>query len=402
MTSVFPFGSLVAAQRELGLVVAVAIGFGFGFVLERAGFGRAPKLAAQFYGTDMTVFKVMFSAIVTALLGMVVLSGVGLVDLKAGADNATSGTFLWPMIAGGFALGVGFIVSGYCPGTSMVAMASGKLDGLLTVVGVVAGQVVWTGIEHLPGVARLQNASDLGHVYLWELLHLPARAGPAIVALAVTAVAVGAFFGADKVERMLSRAPAPAALARSRRVVFAGFAASALAGLAAAALPVGTAATPVAFRALSPLDLARRVMDEPWKVRVVDVRPMAECAARRVPGAECVPLADLRKLGLADANPTRELVLVGGPELAVPPPAAAAYPGRLALLAGGFPAWEAFALKAPDAPAPGASPEAIENYRLRAGIASAMTGVKAAPPPPVPAGDAGAPRKKGGGGGCGG
>ncbi len=72
------------------------------------------------------------------------------------------------------------------------------------------------------------------------------------------------------------------------------------------------------------------------------------------------------------------------------------------MLAGGFPAWRSFALTPPEAPAPGASPEALEAYRVQAGIAAAMTGVKAAPPPPVPAGDAGAPRKKGGGGGCGG
>jgi hypothetical protein len=72
------------------------------------------------------------------------------------------------------------------------------------------------------------------------------------------------------------------------------------------------------------------------------------------------------------------------------------------MLAGGFPAWASFALTPPDAPASGAGPEALETYRLRAGIAAAMTGVKAAPPPPVPVGDSGTPKKKGGGGGCGG
>ena len=106
----FPFWSLSGDLRELGLVVGVLIGFGFGFVLERAGFGRAQKLAAQFYGSDMTVFKVMFSAIVTAMLGTVVLSGLGLLDLRAVEFNYP--TFLWPMIAGGLLLGVGFIVSG--------------------------------------------------------------------------------------------------------------------------------------------------------------------------------------------------------------------------------------------------------------------------------------------------
>jgi len=403
--NLLPFWSLSGEARELGLVVGVLIGFGFGFVLERAGFGRATKLAGQFYGTDMTVLKVMFGAIVTAMLGTVVLSGLGLMDLRAVADFATSSTFLWPMIIGGFALGVGFIVSGYCPGTSMVAMASGKWDGLMAVVGVIVGQVAWTSIEHLPAVARLQNGSDLGHVYLYDLLHLPPKVGPAVVALAVSAMAIGAFLGAQKIQEIVRRMvalPADTGSPSTARLVFAGFAAFAVVGLATVAVPTGSAASQKQAGALTPLQLARRVLDEPWKVRVIDVRPMAECAASRVPGAECVPAADLAKLGLADANGARELILVGGAGATAVPAAAAAYPGRIAMLAGGFPAWASFALTAPEVPAPGAGPEALENYRLRAGIAAAMTGVKAAPPPPVPVGDPGAPKKKSGGGGCGG
>ncbi|HSB18862.1 MAG TPA: DUF6691 family protein [Anaeromyxobacteraceae bacterium] len=398
----FPFWSLAAENRELGLIAGVLIGFGFGFVLERAGFGRAQKLMGQFYGNDMTVLKVMFGAIVTAILGSVVLSGAGLMDLRAVADYATSETFLWPMVVAGFALGVGFVVSGYCPGTSVVAMASGKVDGLMTVVGVVVGQVAWTWIETVPAIARFQNSSNLGHVYLYELLHLPPRVGPAVVALAVVAIAIGAFLAAERIERALARpeqAPAPAR--GPARLVFAGFAAFAAVGLATLALPTGTAARPAAPAPLSPLDLARRVLDEPWKVRVVDLRPMAECAARRVPGSECVPADQLAKLHLADANGARDLVLVAGADLAAVPPAAAGYPGKVRALQGGFPAWEAFALRAPEPPAPGAAPEERELYRLRAGMAAAMTGVKAAPPPPMPSGDAPPPRKKGGGG-CGG
>jgi hypothetical protein len=383
----------------------VLIGFAFGFVLERAGFGRAPKLAGQFYGTDMTVLKVMFGAIVTAMLGTVVLAGLGVIDLRAVADHATSSTFLWPMIVGGFALGVGFIVSGYCPGTSMVALASGKWDGAMAVLGVVIGQVAWTSIEHLPAIARLQNASDLGHVYLYDLLHLPAKVGPAVVALAVAAMAIGAFLGAQKIEQLVRAKdglPSNATPAATTRMVFAGFAAFAVVGIATVAVPTGTSASQKAVDVVSPAQLARKVLDQPWKVRVLDVRPMTECAAARVPGAECVPVADLAKLGLADANPARELVVVGPAGMDAIPAAAAAYPGRVTLLAGGFPAWKAYALTAPEAPAPGAGPEALEAYRVRAGIAAALTGVKAAPPPPVPVSDGGAPRKKGGGGGCGG
>jgi hypothetical protein len=388
--------------HQPGLVVAVLIGFGFGFVLERAGFGRAQKLAAQFYGTDLTVFKVMFGAIVTAMLGATALHVVGLLDFEALADHATSATFLWPMIAGGFLLGVGFIVSGYCPGTSFVAMASGKLDGLVTVLGVVVGQVVWAELEGRPGFSAFHESGNLGQLYLWELLDLPIRAGPVIVALAVTAMAIGCFVGAEKLEKVLAARADPVARAtpagRAGRLVFAGFAAVALAGLAGLALPSGTAARERVAVSISPAELARRVFDEPWTVRILDLRPAAACAERRVPGAECVPEADLPRLGLADASPVKDVVLVGEGDPGRAPPAAAAYPGRILVLSGGWSGWEAYALTPPSPPSPGAAPADIAAYRLRAGIQSALTGMKAAPPPPPPATAAGGSMKKGGGG----
>jgi hypothetical protein len=127
---------------------------------------------------------------------------------------------------------------------------------------------------------------------------------------------------------------------------------------------------------------------------------MEACAAKRIPGSECVPAAELKKLRLADANGARDLVLVGERDLAAVPAEAAAYPGKVLRLQGGFEGWEAFALTPPAPPAPGASAADLETYRLRAGMAAALTGMKAAPPPPMPAGDA--PARKKGGGGCGG
>ena len=85
-----------------GLFMGTLIGFAFGFVLERSGFGRGTVLAAQFYFKDMRVLKVMFSAVVTALLGMTILSGVGVLDMS---DVQVPPTFLWPQLFGGLLLG---------------------------------------------------------------------------------------------------------------------------------------------------------------------------------------------------------------------------------------------------------------------------------------------------------
>jgi uncharacterized membrane protein YedE/YeeE len=388
--------------HELGLVFAVLSGFGFGFVLERSGFGRAQKLVGQFYGYDLSVFKVMFTAVVTAMLVVAVLSGVGLTDFKVIADHATSETLLVPFAIGGVLVGMGFVMSGYCPGTSYVAMASGKIDGLLTVVGTIVGQVVWAELEGRPGISRFHNLTNLGNFYLWELLHLPSRAGPILLAAAVIAMAIGSFLFAERIERLLAPRADPLATAtpggRPRRFVFAGMIAAGAAGLAALALPIGTQAGARKAEAISAAELAQRVFASPWTLRVVDLRPAAACAAKRVPGAECVPEADLPKLGIADASPSRDLVLLGEGELAAIPPSAIAFPGRLLSLAGGWKAWEEYALAPPAPPAPGAPPAAVEAYRARAGIQSALTGMKAAPPPPPPTAAPAGGAKKGGDG----
>ena len=91
----------------LAYAFAVLAGFGFGFVLERAGFGSSRKLAAQFYFTDLTVFKVMFTAIVTAMLGVYWLSVFGFMDLSL---VYLTPTFLAPQMVGGLILGAGFVV----------------------------------------------------------------------------------------------------------------------------------------------------------------------------------------------------------------------------------------------------------------------------------------------------
>ena len=203
MTPWFPLASLHGAHRALGLVLAVVLGVAFGFVLERAGLGRVQKLVGQFYGRDMTVLRVLFTAIVTAMVGATVLAGAGVLDL--GAVQLRYPTFLWPMIAGGVALGVGFVVSGYCPGTSVVAAASGKLDALATVGGLVLGGLVYAELEPLLGA--FPRSGQLGTFTLPQWLGLPL----AVVVAAVAALAVGAFLAAGGIERRVgaSRASTP-------------------------------------------------------------------------------------------------------------------------------------------------------------------------------------------------
>ena len=193
-----PFYRFGAFGDEASLVVAFVIGIGFGFFLERAGFGSARKLTSQFYLDDLAVFKVMFTAIVTAMLGLFYLSWLGIVDLSL-VDLVT--TNLWPQIAGGLLLGFGFVIGGYCPGTSMVAAVTGRIDGLIFILGVTAG--VWVFGESFPLLKGFYESGDFGKLTLPQAFHLPYG----LVVLLVVLMALGGFMGAGWVERRFAPRP---------------------------------------------------------------------------------------------------------------------------------------------------------------------------------------------------
>ncbi|MCL4235830.1 MAG: YeeE/YedE family protein [Deltaproteobacteria bacterium] len=396
MNALFPFDSLVHGQYQIGLVVAVAIGFGFGFVLERAGFGRADKLAAQFYLHDMRVFKVMFTGIVTAMLGLVIAAGLGLADLRAISQAVASETYWVPMIVGGFLLGVGFIVSGYCPGTSLVASASGNLDGIMAFAGVVVGTLIYG--EVFPAIREFHFAGAAGQVFLDDVFGM----NPALLAAIVAIAAVAMFVGAEKVEHIVGakksatpgEKPGPV-----RRFAFGTIGALAATAVIVMVVPATLGATATSIGTIDAETLAHRVVESPWTIRVIDLRAAETCAASHVPGAECVGPNGLADLGLADDAGARELVLVGDAEMS--PPQNVAYSGRVAMLAGGFGAWHAFALEAP-AESPGADWTSAEwdRYRFRTALNGALTGAAAAPVAAAPTGAVVAAPKKKKAGGC--
>lgn len=129
----FPISSTMELSQAVTLGLAVLLGIGFGFFLERAGFGSAKKLVAVFYFYDMAVVKVMFTAIVTALIGLFIFSAAGALDL---AELYVEPTNYPAAIIGGVVFGAGFVIGGYCPGTALASCATGRLDGFAFVLGI--------------------------------------------------------------------------------------------------------------------------------------------------------------------------------------------------------------------------------------------------------------------------
>jgi uncharacterized membrane protein YedE/YeeE len=190
-----PFFKLGAFGDETSLIVAFLIGIGFGFFLERAGFGSARKLVSQFYLDDLAVFKVMFTAIVTAMLGVTYLAWAGFLDLSL---VYLVPTYWIAQVVGGLLLGVGFVVGGYCPGTSVVSTATGKLDGLVFVLGFAAGTFGFA--LAFPLVKGLYTAGDVGTRTLPQVLGVP----HGILVFGVVLMAVFGFMGATWVERKMA------------------------------------------------------------------------------------------------------------------------------------------------------------------------------------------------------
>ena len=173
------------------VVASFVLGFFFWFFLERAGFSSARKLTDQFYFKDFAVLKVMFTAIIVAMLGIAYFSLLGWLNF---GQVYVPETFVWPQLLGGILLGAGFILGGYCPGTSLVAAAIGKIDALLFMVGILIG--IFGFGAAVPRFQKFYLSGALGALTIPQWLNL----NPGVVAFAVTVIALAAFWAAEKSE----------------------------------------------------------------------------------------------------------------------------------------------------------------------------------------------------------
>ncbi len=150
---------------ELNLFFALLIGIGFGYVLEQAGLSSAKKLAGVFYGYDFVVLRVFFTAGITAMTGLLFFGYLGWIDMNLVFVNPT---FLYSAIAGGIIMGFGFVLGGYCPGTSIVATVTGKIDAIVFVAGMLIGIFIFGHFYH--SFEGLYTGHFLGNIFVYDSL----------------------------------------------------------------------------------------------------------------------------------------------------------------------------------------------------------------------------------------
>ena len=274
-------------------VVYLLIGLAFGAVLELSGFGNSRKLAAQFYFKDMTVLKVMFTAIIVAMVLIFGATALGLLDYNLIWVNPT---YLWPGVVGGLIMGVGFVIGGFCPGTSLVAAATLKKDGIFFVLGVLTGVFLFG--ETVQYFAGFWNSSYMGRYTLPELFGLPTG----VVVVGVVVVALLMFWAGEKLEAKYGDAgakPAPKWRYGAAAAVFLGAAAVLLLGQPTIAERWAAIASQknvlLQERAVQihPGELLDTIHDPKIKVVMLDVRDEVDYNLFHILDARHIPLEEL-------------------------------------------------------------------------------------------------------------
>lgn len=195
----FPLQSFIAvsAANPWTYVLFAAIGFAFGYTLEMSGFGDSRKLAAQFYFTELTVLKVMFTAIAVAMVLLFGAVGLGILDFSQVWVNPT---YLASGIVGGLIMGVGFIVGGFCPTTSLASASTGKIDGMLFMLGGFVGAFLFGETENYFS-NWYNNAGYYGRLTLDQVFNIPVS----VVVVLVVLMALFMFWGGEQLERIFGK-----------------------------------------------------------------------------------------------------------------------------------------------------------------------------------------------------
>ncbi len=158
------------------LLLGLALGMAFGAVLQLSGSSSHTKITNALRLKDLTIIKLILTAIGVGLIGVHLLDAVGLANMKV------KDLYLPGVAIAGLLFGIGFAVTGYCPGTALAAAAEGKIDAWFTIAGGLFGAVIF---------AFLYPDLETG-------LHAIGRFGPVTLhgALSISGLAIALPFGA--------------------------------------------------------------------------------------------------------------------------------------------------------------------------------------------------------------
>ena len=181
---------------EWNSIIAIIIGIIFGFILEASGFSSSRKLAGVFYGYDFAVLKVFFTAALVAIIGLLYMDYLGYLDI---GQMYIHPTYLWGAIIGGAIMGVGFVAGGFCPGTSLCAVAIGKIDAYIYVFGILIGIFLFS--ELFPLFQPIYDGYFKGNLTLMDSIAV----NPYWFAFLFTVLAIAIFVVSDMIRKRVKK-----------------------------------------------------------------------------------------------------------------------------------------------------------------------------------------------------
>lgn len=155
---------------EWDFVIALLLGIAFGFILEASGFSSSRNITGAFYGYNFVVLRVFFTAVLVAMIGLLYFDYFGWIDMDL---LYILPTYLTPMIIGAIIMGFGFVIGGFCPGTSYTGIAIGKLDAMVFTGGLFIGIFIFS--EAFPLFSDFYYSDKLGNVTITDVLGISAE-----------------------------------------------------------------------------------------------------------------------------------------------------------------------------------------------------------------------------------
>jgi len=292
-----PLEGLNIISAEFDFILALLIGIAFGFVLEQAGFSSSKRLAGLFYGTDFVVLRVFFTAAVTTVLGVIIFDYFGILDSSLIYINPT---FLGSAIVGGVIMGLGFILGGFCPGTSVCAAAIGKIDAIVFIGGLLIGVFIFA--ELYPLYEGFYHGSSYGDIKIFDTLGM----SRGLFIFVLVFIALFAFVVTYFIEQKITKQPTQSLLNSMKlfpyhtmAIIGALIATIIIINLPSrkekiiAAVQKEMKQGKYSLPLISAEELSFKILESNENIKIVDVRPDSIYSKLSIPGASNIPLDKL-------------------------------------------------------------------------------------------------------------
>ena len=197
MGPLIPLGQIASGWD---FIIALLIGIAFGFILEASGFSSSRNMAGVFYGYNFIVLRVFLTAVIVAMIGLEYFDYLGWIDINL---IYVLPTYLSPMIVGAIIMGIGFIIGGFCPGTSFTAIAIGKLDAIVFSFGIFIGIFIFS--EVFPFIQDFYSSENMGNITIGEMLGISNKLFTFILVI----IAVAAFYVTWLIEKKVRKTITP-------------------------------------------------------------------------------------------------------------------------------------------------------------------------------------------------